>query len=102
MQVGDVLSPAALVSERWFAAPAKPIQSITVVERFDFPTGGAVAIVQVDVEGGRHLWRSMPIETAYGQGPWRGLLDLAINGGSLSGTSGWHLMGRRRVRESSI
>ncbi|HJP88964.1 MAG TPA: hypothetical protein VJ850_08025 [Candidatus Limnocylindrales bacterium] len=81
MQVGDRLDPADLVGQRWFAAPPRPITAITVEERFDFPGGGALLILRVDVDGGRSLWRSMPIESADGRSPWVELLELAMRGG---------------------
>lgn len=92
-QLGEAVDPALLVGERWFAAPGPPIRSITVHERFDIPVGGALAILRVEVQDGRVLWRTMPIETGDGQAPWLGLLELVATTGALRGHAGSALTG---------
>ena len=93
LQPGSTFDPAGLIGQRWFAAPARPIRSIVIDERFDFAGGGALLILRVDVEAGAVLWRSMPIESADGRSPWLGLLDLVVNQAVLRGAMGSTLAG---------
>src|SRR4051794_16239267 len=93
MEVGERIDPASLVRQRWFAAPSRPLRSITVADRFDFAGGGRLAILRVDVEDGPVLWCSMPITTEDGRGPWIDLLELATRGGTVMGAAGSKLIG---------
>jgi len=96
MQLGDILDPATLVGERWFASPGLPIIAITVEERFELGEGALVAL-RVDVDGGAVLRRTMPVEAPDGREPWVSLYALATQGGSIAGRAGSRISGRRRA-----
>lgn len=96
LRVGGAVDPAALVGQRWFPDPGVPVTSAVVEEQFHFPSGGGVRILRIDAVGRSPVRCTLPVND--GSDPWRGLLDLALLGGSIVGDAGMRLEGRPASR----
>jgi len=103
LQVGSSVDPALVVGQRWLASPGAPVRGVTVEERVAIPGGGGLALLRIDLDGGRAIHCSFAVDGAgsaadapdvVGTGiPWRGLLDVAARGGSIAGDGGMRLVG---------